>query len=51
MVEVRVLVRLPRARYSHRMLDHLNDNNRAWAQRKTSADPGLFKQLEERDGL
>ncbi len=28
------------------MLDHLKDNNRAWAARKTSADPGFFKRLE-----
>jgi carbonic anhydrase len=27
------------------MLDHLKANNRAWAQRKTSADPGFFKRL------
>src|SRR3954465_12494446 len=27
------------------MLEHLKDNNRAWAQRKTSADPGFFKRL------
>jgi carbonic anhydrase len=28
------------------MLDHLKAKNRAWAQRKTSADPGFFKRLE-----
>jgi carbonic anhydrase len=28
------------------MLDHLKANNRAWAQKKTSADPGFFKRLE-----
>ena len=28
------------------MLDHLKANNRAWAQRKTAADPGFFKRLE-----
>jgi carbonic anhydrase len=28
------------------MLDHLKSNNRAWAKRKTSADPGFFKRLE-----
>jgi carbonic anhydrase len=28
------------------MLDHLKDNNRNWAARKTSADPGFFKRLE-----
>src|SRR3954466_1677693 len=28
------------------MLDHLKANNRAWAQRKISADPGFFKRLE-----
>jgi carbonic anhydrase len=28
------------------MLDHLKDNNRAWAARKVAADPGFFKRLE-----
>jgi carbonic anhydrase len=28
------------------MLEHLKDNNRAWAKRKTAADPGFFKRLE-----
>jgi carbonic anhydrase len=28
------------------MLDHLKANNRAWAARKLSADPGFFKRLE-----
>ena len=28
------------------MLDHLKANNRAWAQKKISADPGFFKRLE-----
>jgi len=28
------------------MLDHLKANNRKWAQRKTSADPGFFQRLE-----
>jgi len=28
------------------MLDHLKAKNRAWAERKTSADPGFFKRLE-----
>jgi carbonic anhydrase len=28
------------------MLDHLKDNNRNWAARKTAADPGFFKRLE-----
>src|SRR5437868_7413334 len=28
------------------MLRYLIDNNRAWAQRKISADPGFFKRLE-----
>ena len=28
------------------MLDDLKANNRAWAARKTSADPGFFKRLE-----
>src|SRR3954466_10359765 len=28
------------------MLDHLKANNRAWAQRKISADPGFFRRLE-----
>src|SRR6476659_5537897 len=28
------------------MLDDLKDNNRAWAARKVSADPGFFKRLE-----
>jgi len=28
------------------MLDHLKANNRAWAQRIESADPGFFKRLE-----
>ena len=28
------------------MLDHLKANNRAWAERKVSADPGFFKRLE-----
>jgi carbonic anhydrase len=28
------------------MLDHLKANNRAWSQRKLSADPGFFKRLE-----
>ncbi|MDB5467442.1 MAG: carbonic anhydrase family protein [Phenylobacterium sp.] len=28
------------------MLDHLKANNRAWADRKVSADPGFFKRLE-----
>ncbi|HEX2942759.1 MAG TPA: carbonic anhydrase [Rhodopila sp.] len=27
------------------MLDHLKANNRAWAARKTGADPGFFKRL------
>jgi carbonic anhydrase len=28
------------------MLEHLKANNRKWAKRKTSADPGFFKRLE-----
>ncbi len=28
------------------MLDHLKANNRAWSQRKLSADPSFFKRLE-----
>jgi carbonic anhydrase len=28
------------------MLEHLKANNRQWAQRKTSADPGFFQRLE-----
>jgi carbonic anhydrase len=28
------------------MLDHLKANNRAWAERKVSLDPGFFKRLE-----
>ena len=28
------------------MLDHLKANNRAWAARKTAADPGFFHRLE-----
>ena len=28
------------------MLDHLKANNRAWSQRKLSADPGFFMRLE-----
>jgi carbonic anhydrase len=28
------------------MLDILKDNNRDWAARKVSADPGFFKRLE-----
>jgi carbonic anhydrase len=28
------------------MLDHLKANNRAWSERKLSADPGFFKRLE-----
>src|ERR671917_2254840 len=28
------------------MLDHLKANNRAWAQRMLSADPGFFRRLE-----
>jgi carbonic anhydrase len=28
------------------MLDHLKANNRAWSQRKLSADPGFFRRLE-----
>ena len=28
------------------MLDHLKASNRAWSQRKLSADPGFFKRLE-----
>ena len=28
------------------MLEHLKTNNRKWAQRKTSADPGFFQRLE-----
>ncbi len=28
------------------MLDHLKAKNRAWAQRKISADPGFFRRLE-----
>jgi carbonic anhydrase len=28
------------------MLDHLKENNRAWAQRKVAADAGFFKRLE-----
>jgi carbonic anhydrase len=28
------------------MLDHLKDNNRAWAQRKVAADAGFFARLE-----
>ncbi|MFC3078641.1 carbonic anhydrase [Phenylobacterium terrae] len=28
------------------MLDDLKDNNRRWAERKVSADPGFFKRLE-----
>ena len=28
------------------MLDHLKANNRAWAARKISADPGFFRRLE-----
>ena len=27
------------------MLDHLIANNRNWAERKISADPGFFKRL------
>ena len=27
------------------MLDHLKDNNRAWAQGKLAVDPGFFKRL------
>ena len=27
------------------MLEHLKDNNRAWAARRVSADPGFFKRL------
>jgi carbonic anhydrase len=27
------------------MLDHLKDNNRAWAARKTAVDPGFFQRL------
>jgi carbonic anhydrase len=27
------------------MLDHLKENNRAWAARKVAADPGFFKRL------
>ncbi|HEX2801098.1 MAG TPA: carbonic anhydrase [Phenylobacterium sp.] len=28
------------------MLEHLKDNNRAWAARKVAADPGFFRRLE-----
>jgi len=28
------------------MLEHLKDNNRAWASRKVAADPSFFKRLE-----
>ncbi len=28
------------------MLDHLKDNNRAWAERKVAADAGFFERLE-----
>ena len=28
------------------MLDHLKDNNRAWAERKVTADAGFFERLE-----
>jgi carbonic anhydrase len=28
------------------MLEHLKENNRNWAQRRVSADPGFFKRLE-----
>src|SRR5205823_10812643 len=28
------------------MLDHLKQNNRAWAEGKLAADPGFFKRLE-----
>jgi carbonic anhydrase len=28
------------------MLDHLKANNRAWAERMVSANPGFFKRLE-----
>jgi len=35
-----------RALYRSPMLDHLKANNRKWAQRKTSADPGFFQRLE-----
>ena len=28
------------------MLDHLKGNNRAWAERMVSADPGFFRRLE-----
>jgi carbonic anhydrase len=28
------------------MLEHLKENNRNWAQRRISADPGFFKRLE-----
>jgi len=28
------------------MLDHLKDNNRAWAKRKVAADAGFFRRLE-----
>jgi len=28
-----------------RMLDHLKDNNAAWAARKTASDPGFFQRL------
>jgi carbonic anhydrase len=30
----------------HPMLDHLKENNRAWAKRKTSSDAGFFQRLE-----
>jgi carbonic anhydrase len=33
-------------RYASAMLDHLKANNRAWAKRMVSADPGFFKRLE-----
>jgi carbonic anhydrase len=31
--------------YGARMLDHLKDNNRRWAARKVSEDPGFFRRL------
>jgi carbonic anhydrase len=31
--------------YCGGMLEHLKDNNRAWAARKVAADPGFFKRL------
>jgi carbonic anhydrase len=32
--------------YDAEMLEHLKENNRNWAERRVSADPGFFKRLE-----